>query len=523
MMSFRKNIWYRVLCIAVIALHLATFGPVRDALAYQAESVSYTLATGALTQGGAGRESVSAEIAQDTIGEPCAAQSQSTSFILQSGFIATLQPLPPQKTHDIPNQYWDINTANSSAFDLDDYFTSPEGSALTYTCTRLNPDAKINCAIDAATHEVSFTQPQDYSGTEKVVFTATDIDGNTAQSNIVALQVKGAHNQPVIEQASLTPYPALPTQAITLTLRAKDVDGHALRFSSDVFFTGGLMTQDALDPTIWVATASWTPTDAYRGYYRATISVTEDGGTLYDSQSVDIMVQGDNHPPQITKINDKSVTPGTPVALTAKENDLFAFEVEVTDPDNNTTDLIFPSPFDKEGKWLIPYDTVTSGTATVMNLKVAVTDKLSITSQDVQLTVLNVNRPPQATLTLDRYTACKNDDILVTLQGLDADGDQMTLVVSKAGSEVARATAVASGSISKIVTFQDEGLYTITGEVSDGTDTVQVSKTVQITHIDANVNPLLGDFNGDGLTDIGVQSFNSGKWEVLSCAAGRGV
>ncbi|MFA5337414.1 MAG: hypothetical protein WC330_03675, partial [Candidatus Omnitrophota bacterium] len=128
----KDNLAYKTCAILLILLHLFAFGPIRDAIAYNAQSVSYKLSLGALTQGGKAAVGVSAKMWQATLAEPVSGKSQSQSYILNSGFIPTIASNPPAQTQVIPNFSWQENESKTNIIDLDDYFTSPDGYTLTY-------------------------------------------------------------------------------------------------------------------------------------------------------------------------------------------------------------------------------------------------------------------------------------------------------------------------------------------------------------------------------------------------------
>jgi hypothetical protein len=111
-------------------------------------------------------------------------------FILPFVFADTLTELdipnaPPYLVMDIPNQSWLQNESNLNAFDLDDYFTDPEGGNLTFYNSSVQD---IFVYIDPLTHVVSFFPREEFSGTRNVTFYASDsvYDG---PSNVVMLYV----------------------------------------------------------------------------------------------------------------------------------------------------------------------------------------------------------------------------------------------------------------------------------------------------------------------------------------------
>ena len=100
-------------------------------------------------------------------------------------------------TAGAPAQSWSKSTSKSNAFDLDTYFIDPNNSTIparnqtsTYSAsTADNPN--VDVSIDSTTHEVSFSQPSWWAGSETVTFTATDSTGLISTSNPVILTVTG--------------------------------------------------------------------------------------------------------------------------------------------------------------------------------------------------------------------------------------------------------------------------------------------------------------------------------------------
>ncbi|MFA4889197.1 MAG: FG-GAP-like repeat-containing protein, partial [Candidatus Omnitrophota bacterium] len=513
----------RALSLLLVILHMATFGPMREAFAYSASSANYKLTTGSPTQGGANRGLGGDQILKDAIGEPCAQKSTSSNYALSSGFIPTLQSNPPQAKH-IPAQFWQKNTAKTDAFDLDDYFSSPDGLELTYTFEKLNTDAKINIAIDPLTHLASFSQPQDYSGTEKVRFKAADSEGEFVLSNKVALQVLGDKNQPVIDEITIEPANFKQGDLITITVKAIDMDGDALSFSytPEGFFQEVKKEQDPQDPHIWYSAATWQTTPQHQGYYSIGIKVTDSTG-LFDTDSVDLRLGVDNHPPVIKKINGQDVTPGQPVALTAKEGELFVFNIEVEDPDKNTITLSYfwPQGFDNpqgnEGKWDIPYTIANSANPSVSKtIAVTASDRIDTATAEVALTVANTNRAPQASLFLSKYTLLKNEEFTIKLEAFDRDGDALNFDLYKDGIKLASGRINYAEPYTTTASFADNGKHTISAVLTDpaGLSSPSSNKEVDVADVDIHVNPLLGDYNGDALTDLGIFNYKTGEWKI---------
>ncbi len=102
----------------------------------------------------------------------------------------------------ISSQSWNINTERKNAFDLDDYFSDLEGAKLSYS---VSGNANIVVNIDA-NNVVSFSQPSNWFGTEKIYFSASDGDAsvNSGEINLTVVKTSGSpstsgNNAPTIE------------------------------------------------------------------------------------------------------------------------------------------------------------------------------------------------------------------------------------------------------------------------------------------------------------------------------------
>ena len=498
------NLFYKFCACALIVLHLTTFGPVKDALAFTSQSLNYKLSAGILNEGAASRSADSIFLWQDSIGESCVGEAESSSFILNSGFLPTVQSNPPIATQAIPYQTWAINTAKNNAFDLDDYFTSPDGYPLTFKATG---SSKVNITIDPTTHLVSFSQPQDWFGIEKVYFIATDSECNTVQSSEVVLQISnlvGQPNKPVIVNAALTPTLIKEGDLVTITVKAYDLDNQDLTFSYSDFFTE---TRHWGEGNYWYSEATWQTEAHSTGHY--TVKVTVSDGALTDINSTVVNIGNLNHPPVLDDIAD----------ITANEGGLVTITPHATDSDNDPIVFYYSAPFDTQGKWLTSYSD-----AGTYSIQVTASDGIDTISKTAKVIINNVNQAPKVTLTLSSYTVKPNDQVNIFLSATDPDGDSMTFSIKRDNEEVA------SGNLTTVyymatVSFSDIANHTISAIVTDsGGLSSTESKGVDVADPNLNrnsINPVMGDFNGDALTDLGLHNSDTGTWEI--CLSDKGV
>lgn len=495
----KHNLFYRTGASVLIILHLVTFGPMKDALAFSAQSASYKLSAGSMAQGGGSRDTASIDLKQSAVGEPCIGRAQSANYALNTGFISTLLSSPPVLTAKIPYQIWPLDSSKADAFDLDNYFSSPDGLALTYT---VSGNSNIIVTIDPTTHVVSFSQPAGWSGVEKIIFLATDSEGNSTQSNKVALLIENPNgpDKPVIVDTSITPSPASAGDLIKLTVAVVDLNGATPVFNYSDFFSENRKWQEA---GLWYSEATWQTGARSTGHYNIRVTVN-DGTGLSDTESVLINIGNNNRPPVLNSISD----------ITVNEGQLAVIAPQATDPDGDPIVFYFSAPFDSQGKWLTDYDS--SGTHYIT---VTASDGIDTVTQTARVTVNNTNRAPLATLTLSHYTVEPNQQFNIILTGSDPDSDALSFILKKDGTQID--AGVLSDTYSTATSFADNGYYTISATVTDsGGMSTTVTKNIQVTTRSSN-QAVMGDFNGDSLTDLGVYNWSTGEWEV--CLSQRGV
>lgn len=192
----------------------------------------------------------------------------------------------------------------------------------------------------------------------------------------------------------------------------------------------------------------------------------------------------------IEKINGKTVIQGQVLVLDpVNEGDLVTLTVVASDPDEETVSISYTSPFDLQGKWQTDYDS-----AGTHNFQVKASDGTDTTVQDVRITVNNVNRAPEVTLTLSKQTVAPNETISITIEATDKDGDGMTYILKKDNN------TLSEGSITNKYTTQ-------TSFSSIGDHTISVSVK------DSNGATTTQQADIDGKTDIGIYN-NANKMMV---------
>jgi len=207
-------------------------------------------------------------------------------------------------------------------------------------------------------------------------------------------------------------------------------------------------------------------------------------------------------PPHLNPIGNKAIN----------ENETLDFTVSVFDSDPDDI-LIYSASGLPEGAVFIPETRVFTWTptydqvGTYTNVHFEVTDGSLSTSEDITITVNNVNRPP---VLAPIYNKVSNEDDLLqfTISATDPDGDTLTYLASNLpkGASFNPDTRT----FRWIPTYEQAGIYNnVHFEVTDGylTD----SKNITITIINVNRSPIL--------TPIGNKVVNEGsllKFTILA-------
>ncbi|MEK6937190.1 MAG: hypothetical protein AABW58_03915 [Nanoarchaeota archaeon] len=199
---------------------------------------------------------------------------------------------PPTYKGGILSQTWNMNTERRNAFDLDDFFTDLEGNRLSYS---VNGNDNVIVTIDTS-NVVSFSQPSNWFGTERVYFTANDGKGSV-NSNVINLTVKTSTSQPDQNTNNAPTIDKIPDQNVSLDMTTWYLDlGNYGRDTEDSssklnWFVDGVNTDLVkVDIDNVLKRAKFT-SQGKEGTDTITFTVSDSGG-LNASQSLKVVIYG---------------------------------------------------------------------------------------------------------------------------------------------------------------------------------------------------------------------------------------
>jgi len=349
----------------------------------------------------------------------------------------------PVLLKEIHPQIWAEDTTHS--LDLMDYFKEIDGESMHFSYT--HPE---NISIVLSGTTALFIPTDGWHGTNWIIFTAIDANGSSTDSNNASLIVEPVNDPPVL--GHLNPVVKTEGELVQVIPTATDIDGDSLEFS----FGSPLNESGA-----------WQTGYSDAGTYHATVTVY-DGNGGEDSGSVAIIInEFGNHPPVIDPISD----------LVRTEGDFIKIIPTATDLDGDALAFGFSSPLDSNGEWQT--DFMDAG---LHEITVTVSDGTVSAITKFNITILEAGNQPPVLEHIDDIFEVEGALVKIVPVVSDPDGDNLTISF----------TSPLDANGEWQTGFTDEGKYTSTVSVTDGTHLV--SQSVMITVWESgNHNPVIDD------------------------------
>lgn len=356
-----------------------------------------------------------------------------------------------------------VVTIDGSGFD-------PGGTTVTFGSTPV-------AGTYVSPYRLTATTP---AGTGVVNVTVTNTASGLASNTLVGAFTYIANAAPVL--ATIGPRSTDEGVNLNFTVIATDDDGTTLTLSTSTRPTGAAFTDNGNN----TGTFNWTPTFTQAGTYNVTFYATD--GIDTDSEQVVITVNNVNQLPVLATIGPRSVNEGVNLN----------FNVTATDADGTTLTLSATTPlptgatFTDNGNNSGTFNWTPTFTQSGMyNVTFYASDGVDTDSEQVVITVNNVNQPP-VLAAIGPQLVNENANLNFNVSATDADGVTPTLTTSSPLPTGATFTdnGNGTGTFDWTPDFTQSGIYNVTFYASDGVDTD--SEQVTITVNDAgNQAPVL--------------------------------
>ncbi len=317
--------------------------------------------------------------------------------------------------------------------------SDPDGDTFHFAASHLPAGSKFNATTRTFVWQPGYDQAGVYAGVHFEVD-----DGEFSDFEEMTITVNNINRAPVLNPvADITVNEGA---TVALNPEAVDPDGDKVAFT----YVG------------WMSSSSRITGHEDAGVY--TVTVTASDGQLTDSQDVMVTVKNANRTPVLDPIANITVNEGEAVVLNPGGSD----------PDGDKVTFVFSG-------WMNVSSYATSySDAGVHTVTVTASDGYLTDSQDVMVTVNNVNRPPVLD-PIANVSVNEGEVINFKLGASDPDGDSLTFLYSGWMTSSSYAT-----------TYDDAGQYKVTVMVSDGivTDAQDVNVTVANTNRPPVFNPV---------------------------------
>jgi hypothetical protein len=357
-----------------------------------------------------------------------------------------------------------------------------DGNTLTYAANTLPSGATLNSSTGAFSWTPSYSQAGSYS----ITFSVSDGNGGT-DSETITITVNNVNRAPVL--ATIGNKTVAENSALTFTVSATDADGDSLTYSASNLPSGASFNTST-------RVFTWTPDYSQAATYTAVHFAVTDG-SLTASEDITITVTNTNRAPVLASIGNKTVA----------ENSALSFTISATDADGDAltysaSSLPSGASFDTSTRtfsWTPTYSQAGSYTA----VHFQVTDGSATASENITITVTNVNRAPVLASIGDKIVT-ENSTLTFTVTASDPDGGALTLSASSLPSG---ATFNAStGVFSWTPGYNQAGTYSgVHFQVTDGSLTD--SEDITITVNNNNQIPVLAAIGNKTIAENSTLSF----------------
>jgi hypothetical protein len=357
--------------------------------------------------------------------------------------------------------------------------TDSDNDTLTYSASSLPSGASFNGTSRAFSWTPGYTEAGSYPSVHFQVS-----DGSLTDSEDITITVTNVNRPPVL--GAIGNRSVNEGQSLTFTISATDPDDDSLTYSASSLPSGASFNGTS-------RAFSWTPLFTQAGSY-PNVHFQVSDGALTDTEDITITVTNVNRPPVLGAIGNRSVN----------EGQTLTFTISATDPDGGTltysaSSLPSGASFTAATRtftWTPGYTQAGS----YSNVHFQVSDGALTDTEDITITVTNVNRPPVLGVIGNR-SVNEGQALTFTISATDPDGGTLTYSASSLPSGASFTPATRT--FTWTPTSGQAGSYPgVHFQVSDSalTDSEDITITVNVAGTN---NPPVLDSIGSKVVDEG--------------------
>ena len=336
---------------------------------------------------------------------------------------------------------------------------------------------------------ITYIPDENYFGTDSFTY-SVNVDGTSATAN-VTVEVTSVNDPPVFDDFISSKTLDENTLNV-LSVKVTDIEDDSIGYSLSgpdseklSISTSGAITFNS-NPDF----ESPSDTNADNSY-EVTVEASDGSDTISDNLVIIIQDVENEGNPIIIGLSSQSIDENTPISasftVTDPQNDAISYSLSGVDKDlfSLTFDGTYATLSSSEKDYENPLD---SDSNNVYLLNVNFSDELNTTSQEIEISINNLNDNNPIIDSLSSYAVEENQTSVATIPASDADNDELTFYL--AGTDVSSLSISNSGvlSFNEAPNFEIKNSYLVEVFASDGANSA--SKDISIDILNVNEPPV---------------------------------
>jgi hypothetical protein len=346
-----------------------------------------------------------------------------------------------------------------------------EGSTLTYFLS--GTDAAYLTISSSGI--ITFNTAPDYETKSNYSIAVNVSDGTYTTNQPLIINITNTNDNAPVISGLPTSISVAENQTAVVTVSASDADGDTLTYS-----LSGTDSSSFSFSSSGVITFNSAPDFESKSSYTFSVNVSD--GTNTSSQSLMVNISNVNEAPIISSLSS---------SITVAEGQTAVVTVSASDPDGDSLTYSLTgtdaSSLSISSSGVITFNTAPDyETKTSYSITVNVSDGTATTSQAITINVSNVSEAPSISGLSSSISVAENQTAVVTVSASDPDGDSLTYSLS--GADAAYLSISSSGVITfnTAPDYETKSSYSITVNVSDGSNTTSKALSINITNLNDN-------------------------------------
>ena len=331
---------------------------------------------------------------------------------------------------------------------------------------------------------IVYTPNENYFGTDSLTYTV-NVDGTSASANIT-IDVISVNDPPTFKDFVSTSSIDENTLNV-LSVTVEDVEEDAIGYSLSGNDADKLSISTSGAITFKTNPDFETPTDTNSdNSYEIAIEASDGSDTVSDNLIITILDVENEGNPIIEGLSSQSVNENDSISIsftvTDPQNDTIAYSLTGVDKDlfTLTFDGLNASLTSSSKDYESPED---SDSNNIYLISVNFSDDLNTTSQEVEISVTNINDNNPIITSSGSFTVEENQTAVSTLTASDQDNDNLTFSISGGDSSALEITDSGVLTFKESPNFEVKNAYTLTASVTDGSNTASQSIVINISNV----------------------------------------